>query len=219
MPFLVTNCINFLYTTDLEIGYEHTSYTISDIRDSIEMCVTSALQGVEANSVVNISTQTIAGELYILLIPLLKFSLAGSGSSGILKPRSLRLNFSQNSTTPSVVQCYNTSTDLDTESICEHYTNCKPIRILSHLEKSREDDKVKIVEDRSTAVIFVEIANECNCSILPSKFVSKRISFPAVIVPSVVLVVVTLVGIILFIGVCLVCRSRSRQYKGYVPIE
>ena len=54
--FLCTIHLYILAAADVEVGYEQTSYTISDIRHPIEMCVGSNLQGVQASFSINITT-------------------------------------------------------------------------------------------------------------------------------------------------------------------
>ena len=57
---------SLLLTVDVEVGYEQTSYTITDLRQSVEMCVSSKLRGASASFSITIMT-TVAGEFQTLL--------------------------------------------------------------------------------------------------------------------------------------------------------
>ena len=104
--------------------------------------------------------------------------------------------------------------------MCQSFTRCRDIRILSDLVKTSKDESVEIVESRAKAEVIIEVPIECNCSVVTSSSPTfGSFSLAAVVVPSVVLVVVIVVGVIIFIGVFLVCRSRTKQTKGYIPIE
>ena len=209
----------------MKVGYEHTSYTISDVRHPIEMCVGSKLIGVEASFAINITTTSefTTFSFYFVYDSLVYYRClcvhVGS-TADILKPGNLTLYFSQNATNPYVVQCYNASSDLGgVENICQNFIRCRDIRILSHLVKTSGDESVEIIESRAKAEVIIEIPTECNCSVVASSSPTLgSFSIAAVVVPSVVLVVVIGVGVIISIGVFLVCRSRT-QTKGYVPIE
>ena len=53
----VIHIISDFYTsTDVMVGYEHTSYTLSEVKDHEELCVTSLSPGIDEMFTINVET-------------------------------------------------------------------------------------------------------------------------------------------------------------------
>ena len=52
-----------LYDLDVEVGYEQTRYTISELNNSVEICVQSTSPGISAEYDIIVQTQHVTSEL------------------------------------------------------------------------------------------------------------------------------------------------------------
>ena len=142
-------------------------------------------------------------------------------STGLLFHQSSdSLHFSLSSTDRSEIKCYNISADYEVENICESFTNCTAIKILSKIANSKVDKTVEFVTGRSTAQVFVEVPKKCNCSIAMAIGTTRNGVLITVVLPSVLVLLFAIFAVLLIVIVCLYCCwSRNKKSRGYVAIK
>ena len=117
------------------VGYEDVGYTISEVEDSVEVCVTSSSPGIAESFTINVTTNNtinINSEFHHLKTFIVALLLSVSDSSSFIQQSSNSLNFSVNYTQPSQRECYNISADFGVNDICELF-NCSGIEFIMDL--------------------------------------------------------------------------------------
>ncbi|CAI8045541.1 hypothetical protein GBAR_LOCUS25188, partial [Geodia barretti] len=132
----------------VRVGYEHTSYTISELRANKEICVTSLSPGIDESFTINIATNSTLNSL----------GLFQQTSNSLHFVVSYRLN-------PSLKACYMTTFDFDVDDICERF-KCSEIQLESTLTKV--DETARVYLSRPTAVLVIELPERCRCLPTPS---------------------------------------------------
>ena len=160
------------------VGYEDVGYTISEVEDSVEVCVTSSSPGIAESFTINVTTnntininsefhhlnpyQRLRAYIYSKHSLLLFFYLSSDTSSFIQQSLN-SLEFSVNDTQPSQRECYNISANVGAGGdICE-LSNCSSI-IPFGINLELVDDAARVHLRRSSSLVVVELPSKCRCA-------------------------------------------------------
>ncbi|CAI8006271.1 hypothetical protein GBAR_LOCUS4624, partial [Geodia barretti] len=125
------------------VGYEHTSYTISELTSTEEICVISLSPEIDPNFTINIATYTTPNAV------------------DLFQPTSNILHFVSNS----YKKCYETTFDFDVDNVCERF-NCSAILLESTMTKV--DDTAHVYINGSTASVVIALPERCMCTNEPT---------------------------------------------------
>ena len=208
------------------MGYDETSFTLSQEQQSVNICVTATSPGIKTDFSINITTATNASsEIYSngwfpCIHVIWVYSLPADSTD--IHQSAISLEFVVNATHLSMTQCYTFSVDFDSEEICEYYTKCEDARFRSHLLKANESDYVTI--ERSSVEIVAKLPHKCNiCSTStptptaisdnsPTSSAGLSDGVIAAVVVSVVVAIIIVVCAAILVVVLFYCNKTRKRH-------
>ncbi|CAI7996746.1 hypothetical protein GBAR_LOCUS1946, partial [Geodia barretti] len=175
----------------VRVGYESSSYTISEPSGREEICVTSRSPGIDEMFTINIATHT------------------SPNSVDLFQQTTDSLTFDGTSHT----QCYEVTFNFDVENICEHF-DCRGIQLESTLTTADESARVHI--NTSTAVVIIKLPENCTCTNEPhtlSNSNDNNFKTVTAIISSLVVVIVILAVVVLG----MLCYRKSKKKDRFLP--